>query len=252
MATPEVTPSQATQRDESEPQTRDLEKGDPQNNMPQTTNVSTAADSTNSESSEVATQRDEKEASSTTQPASKENPDEVFWDSPDDPANPMNWSRKLKIFNVGLISTWTFLTPLASSMVAPGTLNILTDFHSRNATLGSFIVSIYIAGYAVGPLAIAPISELYGRIITYHSMNIVFIIFTLACAFAPNLGSLLAFRFFQGMAGVTPLTIGSGTIADMIPNEQRGKYMSLYSIGPLLGPVSIHARTSMINILTIF
>ena len=29
----------------------------------------------------------------------------------------------------------------------------------------------------------------------------------------------------------------SGTISDLIPSEKRGKYMSIYSLGPLLGPV---------------
>lgn len=178
---------------------------------------------------------------STSQPngtsTSTDDPNIVFWDGPDDPENPMNWAWKLKITNVALISTWTLLTPLASSMVAPGTREILADFKSSDATLGSFIVSIFILGYAVGPLMIAPMSELYGRAIVYHVNNVLFVVWTLACAFAPNLGALLAFRFFQGMAGVTPLTIGSGTISDLIPTEQRGKFMAIYSLGPLLGPV---------------
>lgn len=168
--------------------------------------------------------------------ATTDDPNLVFWDGPDDPENPMNWSPKLKTINVVFVSTWTFLTPLASSMVAPGTLDILTDFNSTNITLGSFIVSIYIAGYAIGPLFIAPLSELYGRLPIYHACNTMFVIWTVACAFAPNLGALLAFRFFQGAVGVCPLTIGSGTISDLIPNEKRGKFMSFYSIGPLLGP----------------
>ncbi len=163
-------------------------------------------------------------------------PNIVFWDGPDDDENPMNWPAKRKIINVVLVSTWTFVTPLASSMVAPGTLDILRDFGSDDITLGAFIVSIFILGYAVGPLFIAPLSELYGRIPIYFVMNMLFVAWTLACAFAPNLGALLVFRFFQGVAGVTPLTIGSGTISDLIPNEKRGKYMSAYSIGPLLGP----------------
>jgi len=162
--------------------------------------------------------------------------DTVFWDGPDDPENPMNWSPKLKIFNVVQVSAWTLLTPLASSMVAPGTLDILTDFNSTNITLGSFIVSIFLLGYTVGPLIIAPLSEMYGRIPLYHACNALFVVWSIACAFAPNLGALLAFRFFQGAVGVCPLTIGSGTISDLIPNEKRGKYMSMYSIGPLLGP----------------
>jgi hypothetical protein len=160
----------------------------------------------------------------------------VSWAGDDDPECPMNWPSKSKLMSVALVSSWTLLTPLASSMVAPGILDILTEFHSTDATIGSFVVSIFILGYAVGPLVIAPMSEIYGRMPVYHVFNILFVIWTLACAFAPSLGALLAFRFFEGMAGVCAITIGGGTIADLIPAEKRGAFMSVYAIGPLLGP----------------
>lgn len=195
----------------------------------------TAVDSANSSSNSgiVDTEKSQPVTSDVT---AQDDPNIVFWDSPDDAQNPMNWPNKLKIINVVFVSAWTLLTPLASSMVAPGTLVILREFNSTSITLGSFIVSIYILGYALGPLFVAPMSEIYGRLPIYHACNWMFVVWTLACAFAPNLSSLLVFRFFQGAFGVCPLTIGSGTINDLIPAEKRGVYMSLYSIGPLLGP----------------
>lgn len=88
-----------------------------------------------------------------------------------------------------------------------------------------------------GALFLAPLSEVYGRSPVYHASNVLFVIWTLACSFAPNIGALLVFRFFEGVAGVCALTIGSGTIANLIPAESRGAFMSVYSLGPLLGPV---------------
>jgi hypothetical protein len=38
----------------------------------------------------------------------------VWWDGPDDPANPLNWSNALKVVNVGLVSGICLVTPLAS------------------------------------------------------------------------------------------------------------------------------------------
>ncbi len=205
---------------------------DPESQFDAKTNPGTICTVDDSISTPTQTENEKTTSTSTT----IDEPNVVFWDGPNDPENPMNWSSKLKIINVVLVSAWTLLTPLASSMVAPGTTDILTDFRSTNATLGSFIVSIFILGYAIGPLLIAPMSELYGRLPVYHACNTLFVVWSLACAFAPNLGALLAFRFFQGAVGVCPLTIGSGTISDLISNEQRGKFMSVYSIGPLLGP----------------
>lgn len=164
-------------------------------------------------------------------------PDVVDWDGPDDPEKALNWTAKKKFGNLAVLSSITFLTPLASSMVAPAIPEIMKEFRNTNETIGSLIVSIYILGYCIGPLIIAPLSELYGRLIIYHCNNAIFIIFTIACAVAPNIGSLCFFRFIAGCAGSCPLTIGGGSIADMFIQEKRGGAMAIFALGPLLGPV---------------
>lgn len=131
----------------------------------------------------------------------------------------------------------TSFRPLASSMFAPGIPAVMSEFQSTNTELASFVVSVYVLGYAFGPLIIAPFSELYGRLIVYHVCNVMFVIFTVACAVASNLNMLIGFRFLEGTFGSCPLTIGGGTIADMIPQEKRGGFMAIWALGPLLGPV---------------
>ncbi|KAL8963806.1 MAG: hypothetical protein Q9183_004941, partial [Haloplaca sp. 2 TL-2023] len=44
------------------------------------------------------------------------------------------------------------------------------------------------------------------------------------------------FRFVAGCAGSAALTIGGGTIADVMPPEKRGKAMAIFAMSPLLGP----------------
>ncbi|KAK5204605.1 hypothetical protein LTR47_007405 [Exophiala xenobiotica] len=164
-------------------------------------------------------------------------PNIVDWDSPDDPEKAINWSNKMKWGNVAIISTVTFLTPLASSMVAPAVPLVMREFHSTSSTIASFIVSIYILGYALGPLIIAPLSEVYGRLPVYHVCNSLFVVWSLGCALAPNIGALLVFRLLAGIAGSCPLTIGGGSIADLIRQEKRGAAMAIFAMGPILGPV---------------
>lgn len=127
--------------------------------------------------------------------------------------------------------------PLASSMFAPGIPDVMSEFKSTNTQLASFVVSVYVLGYAFGPLIIAPLSELYGRLIVYHVCNVMFVIMTIACAVSSNLSMLIGFRFLGGTFGSCPLTIGGGSIADMIPQEKRGGVMAVWALGPLLGPV---------------
>lgn len=155
-------------------------------------------------------------------------PDLVDW-APNDPERPVNWSTSAKCINLGLVSFFRFLTPLASSMVAPVTGEILQDFNTNNETIGSFIVSIYILGYVLGPLVLSPLSELYGRLILYHVNNSLFTLWNLGAALSPNVGAVLAFRLLAGLAGSCPVTIGNGSIADCVAKEQRGKVMTLFS-----------------------
>lgn len=80
------------------------------------------------------------------------NPDIVDFDGPDDPENPLNWPFRKKWGLVVLISAITFLTPLASSMFAPGVPDIMDEFHSTNDLLAGFMVSVYVLGFSFGPL----------------------------------------------------------------------------------------------------
>ncbi len=113
----------------------------------------------------------------------------------------------------------------------------MDDFGSSNPELGSFVISVYVIGYGLGPLVIAPLSEMYGRAPLYHVCSTLFVVFSAACAVAPNLAALVVFRLFAGLAGSCPLALSAGTIADVIPYEKRGKAMAAWTFGPLLGPV---------------
>ena len=119
--------------------------------------------------------------------------------------------------------------PLASSMFAPGVEDVLREFHSCSTVLASLVVSVYVLGYAIGPLVVAPLSEMYGRVPLYNASNILFVIFTIACAVSSDLNMLIVFRFFAGAVGSTPITIGGGTFGDMFAPEERGSAIAIYS-----------------------
>lgn len=128
-------------------------------------------------------------------------------------------------------------------MFAPGVPAVLQEFGSSSTLLAGFVVSVYLIGYAAGPLLCAPLSETYGRLIVYQVTSVLFVAFTLACAFAPSLNSLIGFRFLAGSAGSAPLILGAGSIADMYVREERGGKMAIFAIGPLLGvPQSSHVN----------
>ncbi|OKP08339.1 hypothetical protein PENSUB_5706 [Penicillium subrubescens] len=127
--------------------------------------------------------------------------------------------------------------PLASSIPAPGIHLMDKDFQVTSQILNSFAVSIFVLGFALGPLILAPLSEAYGRQIVLNGANFFHAVWQLGAALSPNLASLIVFRFLGGVGGSACLTIGGGIIADLFPLAQRGKANAMFTVGPLLGPV---------------
>ncbi|KAF7535995.1 hypothetical protein G7054_g4894 [Neopestalotiopsis clavispora] len=160
----------------------------------------------------------------------------VDWDGPKDPENPQNWSTGRKIVCAAILAFISSLSPFASSIISPGISYVKVDFGITDSYTGAFIVSGFLIGYCCGPLVIAPLSELYGRAVMYNICSIIFFIFNIACALAPNSGSLITFRIFAGMGGSCPLTLGAASLADFVPLERRGASMTLWTLGPTVGP----------------
>ncbi|CAE6453674.1 unnamed protein product, partial [Rhizoctonia solani] len=146
------------------------------------------------------------------------------WD--EDPRNPRLWPGHRKWAAAAIVSLYTLVSPLASSMIAPGLPEIAHAFHITNSTVAALTLSIFVLAYV-----------LYGRSWPLHISNIFFLVFNLACAWAPNTASLIIFRFLAGIGGSAPLTIGAGSIADLFHERERAVAMSLFSLGPLLGPI---------------
>lgn len=131
---------------------------------------------------------------------------------------------------------------MASSIFAPGVVQVGQEFHVDSQLLQTVVVSIFVLGLAFGPLLAAPLSEMYGRWICYTVFNILYTVFTVACAVSTNMSMLIVFRFFAGATGSAPLTIGGGSIMDLFPMERRGLALSFVTLGqaaaPAIGPVA--------------
>jgi MFS family permease len=93
----------------------------------------------------------------------------------------------------------------------------MAEFHSNNELIEGFVVSVYVLGFAFGPLIVAPLSEMYGRMPIYHICSALYLVFTIICAVSVNMDMLIVFRFLAGSVGAAPLALGGGTIADVIP-----------------------------------
>ncbi|KAI0836315.1 MFS general substrate transporter [Hypoxylon sp. FL0890] len=155
---------------------------------------------------------------------------------PDDPRNPMNFSPFRRWLITGVVAFATLAVALVSSAYSGGVAEIIAAFHISQeiAILG---VSVFVVGFAVGPLLWAPLSELFGRQLLFFLTYGALTAFNAGCAGAQNAQTLMVLRFFAGAFGSSPLTNAGGVIADMFTAAQRGQAMAIFAAAPFLGPV---------------
>ncbi|KAF8143472.1 major facilitator superfamily domain-containing protein [Mycena galopus ATCC 62051] len=147
-----------------------------------------------------------------------------------DPENPRNWSLGKKWASTAIVSLYTFVSPLASSIMAgPGLAQI-----AEHETVIDLTLSIFLISFGVAPLFLASLSETYGRYLL-HISNIVTIRFSLGCAFSPTTGAPLIFRLLSRVSGSAPLACGD-VISDLFSERDRAAAMTIYSLGRLIGP----------------
>jgi len=155
-----------------------------------------------------------------------------------DPEDPRNWPLWYRGMIIGCVSyaTWTvvlYSTSYTSSM--PGMMKEFNVSSEPVATLG---VTTYLLGLAAGSLVLAPLSEMYGRRVVYVGSLAVFCLLVLPCALATSLPEVLIVRFFGAFAGAALIANAPGTVSDIVTEHYRALAFSIWSIGPMNGPVT--------------
>jgi multidrug resistance protein len=77
---------------------------------------------------------------------------------------------------------------------------------------------------------------MFGRKPVYVLTLSLAVIFTIPCAVAPNIATLLVCRLIDGIAFSAPMTLVGGTLADLWRPEERGVPMAAFSAAPFAGP----------------
>ena len=75
---------------------------------------------------------------------------QISWDSPNDPENPKNWSFKRKWAATIVVSSFTFISPVSSSMVAPALSAIASEFHITNEVESQLVLSVFVRCQTLG------------------------------------------------------------------------------------------------------
>ena len=113
----------------------------------------------------------------------------------------------------------------------------MLEFGIKSEPVATLGVTAYLLGLAVGSLLLAPIAEIYGRRPVYTVCSAGFTILVIPAALAKDLQSVIITRFFGAIMGSAMIANAPGSIADLVSDEYRATAFSIWSIGPMNGPV---------------
>ena len=97
-------------------------------------------------------------------------------------------------------------------MVAPALESMAKDLHITDEVLSQLCLSVFVLAYAVGPLFLGPLSEMYGRVPVLQLANLFFLVFNIGCGFSQTKVQMIVCRFFSGLGGSAPLAVSSPAI----------------------------------------
>lgn len=164
----------------------------------------------------------------------------VSFDGPDDPLHPHNWPVGKKIFLCLIVGLSALSVSMGSAMFAESQEVLMEKFHigATTATLGT---SLFVFGFASGPVIWGPLSELYGRRVVLIPSSLGYVCFSFATATAKDIQTIMICRFFAGFIGAAPLVVSPAALADLFGAAQRGKAMAIFAMvlfgGPMLSPI---------------
>jgi DHA1 family multidrug resistance protein-like MFS transporter len=135
----------------------------------------------------------------------------VEFDGVDDPMHAQNWPLRKKIFTATILGFTTLTSAFGSSIFSAATRVVAAEY-GVGTTVGVLGTSLYVLGFATGPIFWAPLSELKGRRLPLVIASFGFSIFNIAVATGKDLQTILICRFWAGFFGACPLTVSFLTL----------------------------------------
>jgi MFS family permease len=92
-------------------------------------------------------------------------------------------------------------------MLAPALPDLAVEFKISSDFETYLLMSIFLLAYAIGPFLLAPLSEMFGRVVVLQSANMFYLVFNTVCGFSQTKQQMLIFRFLSGLGGSAPQAV---------------------------------------------
>lgn len=132
------------------------------------------------------------------------------------------------------------LGPLSIDMYLPAFPKIATGF-SVPISMVELSLASFFAGVSVGQLIYGALTDRFGRKPPVYLGLTLFFVSSLACAYAPSVEALIAFRFFQALGGSAGMVVSRAMVRDLFEPQEAAQVFSalmlVMGVAPMLGPL---------------
>lgn len=153
----------------------------------------------------------------------------------DNPLNPMNMPAWRRWCCACVLGAMTFAATFSSSVFNAAIPVTAQEFNVSPETM-SLATSLFVFGFAAGPVLMGPASELLGRKIPFFLGYLAFILLQIPVALGKDAQSVLVFRFLSGVASAASPAIVGGYLADFLAPIERGVAVAIFAAMTLIGP----------------
>ncbi|HEY8563038.1 MAG TPA: Bcr/CflA family multidrug efflux MFS transporter [Pyrinomonadaceae bacterium] len=139
-----------------------------------------------------------------------------------------------------ILAGLTAFAPLSIDMYLPSFPQIAADFGVPVARVELSLATFFV-GLAFGQLLYGTATDRFGRKKPLYVGLTIYFVSSVLCAFAPNVESLIVFRFFQALGACGGIVIARATVRDLFDHRESARVFSLLmlvmGVAPILAPL---------------
>lgn len=148
--------------------------------------------------------------------------------------NPKTWSQTRKYFILAMSCVATFLTAYSAGSYSPPSQLMAHDLGTSHLSI-LIGITTFCLGFGLVPMALAPISEIWGRYPVFAFSGVVLVVSQIACGLVTSLAGMLVARFFVGFGASAFSSVVGGVLADIWDKNDRNTPMAIFSGGVMAG-----------------
>ncbi|KAG8672085.1 hypothetical protein FPOAC1_005346 [Fusarium poae] len=148
--------------------------------------------------------------------------------------SPFSWSHRKKITILSGAFMASTLASYSAGAYAMASEPLRNKWNIGDTQFNAGI-TLFVTGFAIAPMVLAPVSEVHGRYWVFVGSGIVFFLGSLGCAVTESFAGMMVARLITGNGAAVFATLTGGVVSDLYRKEDRNTPMALYSLSIMIG-----------------